>query len=169
MDINNDKQVALGNEFQQLLSGEYGFSYKMYDIITCKVVAVYKNLDYAVVSADGLKGESFVKLSEFVENYRKIDVKVGDEYQFFVVSIDKGEQAVLLSKSMVNIERSWHRLKNSMETGEAVDGVIFQKMKGGYGVDFDGGYTFRTWLNITIYVIRLYKTICTISAYIISK
>ena len=96
------------------------------DIVKGVVVAVTG--DEVVVDV-GYKAEGIIPLEEFEEA-----PKVGDEVEVFVRSL-AGESGISLSKREADKRRRWREILSAKETGEPVDGVIKERIKGGYRVD----------------------------------
>jgi small subunit ribosomal protein S1 len=44
----------------------------------------------------------------------------------------------VLSREKARREESWNRLEEKFNDGEKVEGIIFNKVKGGFTVDLDG-------------------------------
>src|SRR5580658_7615067 len=90
------------------------------------VVAIEK--DMAVIDV-GLKTEGRVALREFAGPGRDSELKVGDQVEVFL-----------------------DRIENAL--GEAVHGVIFNQVKGGFTVDLDGAVAFLPRSQVDIRPIR---------------
>jgi small subunit ribosomal protein S1 len=87
----------------------------------------------------GLKSEAVVDLNEFCDdNFKKIDPKIGDEFELYIESFDIKGKIITVSRSKVFREKVWLELKDSFENSKTVYGVIFKAINGGYAVDFKG-------------------------------
>jgi len=114
-----------------------------------KVVDVSQKLKRAVIDV-GLKAEGVVSLDEFIEDSKKIDVQVGDEYEVYVEDFDTKSKVISISRSKVQREKVWLKLKNAFEKGETVYGAIFKSINGGFAVDFDGILAFLPGSQVDI-------------------
>ena len=60
----------------------------------------------------------------------------------------------MLSRDKAKREESWTRLERQFEAGEKVQGVIFNKVKGGFTVDLDGAVAFLPGSQVDIRPVR---------------
>jgi len=100
------------------------------DIVTGVVAAV----DDQVVSVDiGSKYEGIIPVSEFAspDEFPAVD----DEIEVAVVKVDDEESVIRLSKRRADYERVWNRLTEAVETGEIVEAIVTDRVKGGLRVD----------------------------------
>ncbi len=100
------------------------------DIVKGTVVSITGN---EVLVDVGYKAEGVVPLVEFDS-----PPEVGDEIEVYVRSL-AGESGVVLSKKEADKRKKWEEIVRARETGDCVDGVVKEKIKGGYRVDL-GGY-----------------------------
>ncbi len=100
------------------------------DIVTGVVAAV----DDQVVSVDiGSKYEGIIPVSEFAspDEFPAVD----DEIEVAVVKVDDEESVIRLSKRRADYERVWNRLTEAVETGEIVEAIVTDRVKGGLRVN----------------------------------
>jgi ribosomal protein S1 len=67
----------------------------------------------------GLKSEAVVDLNEFCDdNFKKIDPKIGDEFELYIESFDIKGKIITVSRSKVFREKVWLELKDSFENSK---------------------------------------------------
>lgn len=105
------------------------------DVIKGKVVKVDDN--HALVDI-GYKYDGIIPIRELsalhIENASDA-VNVGDEVELKVVSIDDDKEKLILSKRAVDSEKAWDTLKEKFESGEVIEAVVADVVKGGLVVD----------------------------------
>jgi small subunit ribosomal protein S1 len=105
------------------------------EVITAEVVRIDQN--FVVVNA-GLKSESFILLEEFRNDAGEIDVKPGDFVPVAIEALEDGHGETRLSRDKAKRLAAWLDLEKALETGEAVQGVVSGKVKGGLTVMMNG-------------------------------
>jgi len=105
------------------------------DIVRGKVVHVGK--DHVLVDV-GHKSEGMIPLSEL--SHELIDdpnqiVKLGEEIDVYVLSVEGKEGGLLLSKKRADEERAWKRLQDAQENDEVIEAPVLAEVKGGLVVD----------------------------------
>jgi small subunit ribosomal protein S1 len=121
------------------------------NVVKGKVVAIEKDL--AVIDV-GLKMEGRVPLKEFGIAGKPAELKVGDEVEVYLERIENALGEAVLSRDKARREESWNRLEKQFEAGEKVQGVIFNKVKGGFTVDLDGAVAFLPGSQVDIRPVR---------------
>ncbi len=121
------------------------------NVVRGKVVSIDK--DFAIVDV-GLKMEGRVPLREFAVNGKNADLKPGDEVEVYLERIENALGEAVLSRDKAKREESWTRLERQFEAGEKVQGVIFNKVKGGFTVDLDGAVAFLPGSQVDIRPVR---------------
>ncbi|MBU1298620.1 MAG: 30S ribosomal protein S1 [Bacteroidetes bacterium] len=118
------------------------------EIIKGKIVQIGE----AEVSIDiGFKSEGIVPISEF----SNIDeLKIGDEVEVFVESIENKEGQLVLSRKRADFMRVWERVTKAHDTGEILQGRILRRIKGGLVVDMFGIEAFLPGSQIDVKPIR---------------
>ncbi len=115
------------------------------------IVAIEKDL--ALIDV-GLKMEGRVPVKEFQGPGRDGDVKVGDTVEVYLERVENALGEAVLSRDKARREESWVRLEEKFNANEKVTGVIFNKVKGGFTVDFDGAVAFLPGSQVDIRPIR---------------
>ncbi|MDI6778837.1 MAG: 30S ribosomal protein S1 [Bacteroidota bacterium] len=118
------------------------------EIIKGKIVQIGE----AEVSIDiGFKSEGIVPISEF----SNIDeLKIGDEVEVFVESIENKGGQLVLSRKRADFMRVWERVTKAHDTGEILQGRILRRIKGGLVVDMFGIEAFLPGSQIDVKPIR---------------
>ncbi|MDD4081429.1 MAG: bifunctional 4-hydroxy-3-methylbut-2-enyl diphosphate reductase/30S ribosomal protein S1 [Eubacteriales bacterium] len=100
-------------------------------VITGKVVQLTEN----EVSVNiGYKSDGLLSRSELVDK----DVQLGDEIEVEIVKVNDGEGNVILSQRNIVNRKVWEEIKGKYESGELVDGVGKEAVKGGLLADIQG-------------------------------
>ena len=103
-------------------------------ILTGRVIEI--GPDKVVVSA-GLKSEAVIDLNQFKNERGEIEVKVGDDVEVALDSVEDGSGETRLSREKAKRARTWERLETAFEQGEVVTGLINGRVKGGFTVEID--------------------------------
>lgn len=105
------------------------------DIIEGTVVHV--GADEVLVDV-GAKSEGVIPLKELacynVSSPQDV-VQVGDRIEVVVLKEEDSEGRLVLSKEKADAERAWVKLEKALESGEPVEGVVREVVKGGLVVD----------------------------------
>lgn len=130
MDRPNPEEAMSQDELEAALSAAMPVKVAKGDIIKGIVAAV----DDRSVSVDiGSKDEGIIPLSEF-SDADEIP-KAEDEIEVAVVKIDERNGVIRLSKRRADYERVWNRLVAAAESGEVVEALVTERVKGGLRVD----------------------------------
>ena len=139
-------------EFAALLDESLqGSSLQEGSVVKGTVVAIEKDL--AVVDV-GLKTEGRVPLKEFAPTGREPKIEVGNEVEVFLERVENALGEAVLSREKARREESWVRLEEKFNASERVEGVIFNKVKGGFTVDLDGAVAFLPGSQVDIRPVR---------------
>ncbi len=85
------------------------------------------------ISVDiGYKSEGSISRFEFPNAE---SLKVGDEVEVLIESIEDEQGMVLLSKAKADRQKGWDRIVNHYKEGDVIDGRAVRKVKGGLMVD----------------------------------
>jgi len=103
-------------------------------ILTGRVIEI--GPDKVVVSA-GLKSEAIIDIQQFKNERGEIEVKVGDDVEVALDSVEDGSGETRLSREKAKRARTWERLETAFEKGEVVTGLINGRVKGGFTVEID--------------------------------
>ena len=140
------------DEFAALLEESLtGSALQEGSVIKGTIVAIEK--DVAVIDV-GLKTEGRIPLKEFGLPGRPADLSVGDEVDVYLERVENALGEAVLSREKARREESWTRLEEKHKAGERVEGVIFNRVKGGFTVDLDGAVAFLPGSQVDIRPIR---------------
>ena len=120
-------------------------------VVKGKITSIEKDL--AVIDV-GLKMEGRVPLKEFGIGGKPADLKVGDEVEVYLERMENALGEAVLSRDKARREESWTRLEKQFEAAEKVEGIIFNKVKGGFTVDLDGAVAFLPGSQVDIRPVR---------------
>src|SRR6476660_2927603 len=120
-------------------------------VVKGTVVGIEK--DVAVIDV-GLKTEGRVPLKEFGGTGRNSNLAIGDEVDVYLERVENSAGEAVLSREKARREESWTRLEEKYKAGERVEGVIFNRVKGGFTVDLDGAVAFLPGSQVDIRPIR---------------
>jgi small subunit ribosomal protein S1 len=120
-------------------------------VVKGTVTAIEKDL--AVIDV-GLKMEGRVPLREFAAPGRASEIKVGDIVEVYIERTENALGEAVLSRDKARREESWVRLEQRFNNKEQVEGVIFNKVKGGFTVDLDGAVAFLPGSQVDVRPVR---------------
>jgi small subunit ribosomal protein S1 len=120
-------------------------------VVKGTVTAIEKDL--AVIDV-GLKMEGRVQLKEFASPGRSSELKVGDTVEVYIERTENALGEAVLSRDKARREESWVRLEQKFNNKEQVEGVIFNKVKGGFTVDLDGAVAFLPGSQVDVRPVR---------------
>ncbi len=120
-------------------------------VVSGLVTAIEK--DMAVIDV-GLKTEGRVPLKEFAMPGQDADINVGDRVEVFVERVENAQGEAVVSREKARREEAWERLEKLFEKEERVEGVIFNRVKGGFTVDLDGAVAFLPGSQVDIRPVR---------------
>jgi small subunit ribosomal protein S1 len=118
------------------------------EMIKGKVVRIQG--DNVIVDV-GFKSEGTIPKNEF---YEGDDLKVGQEIEVVLESVEDQEGNLVLSKQRADFLRIWGKVIRAHETGEIIQGKIVKRIKGGMVVDLLGMEAFLPGSQIDIRPIR---------------
>jgi len=152
----NEPQASISHpshdEFAALLEESLtGTALQEGSVIRGTIVGIEK--DVAVIDV-GLKTEGRVPLKEFSISGRPAGLSVGDEVDVYLERVENSAGEAVLSREKARREESWTRLEEKYKAGERVEGVIFNRVKGGFTVDLDGAVAFLPGSQVDIRPIR---------------
>ncbi len=121
------------------------------NVVTGIVTAIEK--DVAVIDV-GLKTEGRVPLKEFGQSGLPGALKVGDKVEVFVERIENANGEAVISRDKARREEAWDRLEHQFTDEARVEGVIFNRVKGGFTVDLGGAVAFLPGSQVDIRPVR---------------
>jgi len=118
------------------------------ELVKAKIVQIQGD---NVILDVGFKSEGSISKNEF-EN--KEEIKVGDEVEVVLESVEDKDGNLVLSKQRADFLRIWEKVMHSYETKEVLQGTILKRIKGGMVVDLMGMEAFLPGSQIDIRPIR---------------
>ncbi len=103
-------------------------------ILTGHVVGI--SPDVVIINA-GLKSEAVIPIDQFYNERGELEVKVGDDVEVALDSVEDGFGETKLSREKAKRARTWTRLEQAFEKGEVVTGAINGRVKGGFTVELE--------------------------------
>ncbi|MHA1165730.1 MAG: 30S ribosomal protein S1, partial [Alphaproteobacteria bacterium] len=120
-------------------------------VVKGKVIAIEKDL--AVIDV-GLKTEGRVPLKEFSVPGQENTISVGDDVEVYLERVENALGEAVLSRDKARREESWVTLEEKFKKNERCEGVIFNRVKGGFTVDLDGAVAFLPGSQVDIRPVR---------------
>lgn len=134
-------------QLQKMYEGTMG-SISAQEIVKGRVVHITD--DHVVVDI-GFKSEGTIAVAEFA-NVK--DLKVGDEVEVFLESVENRDGQLVLSRKRADFMRIWERVVRASTTGEVVRGRCVRRTKGGLVVDLFGLDAFLPGSQIDVRPVR---------------
>jgi small subunit ribosomal protein S1 len=101
-------------------------------VVTGRIISVDK--DHVLVDI-GYKSEGQIRTQEFMDEDGNLNAKVGDPVDVMVEWWDDEEERVVLSKEKAAKVKVWEDIKKAYDEERTVEGVIINRVKGGFSVD----------------------------------
>jgi small subunit ribosomal protein S1 len=136
---------ALLNESFEIDTPEEG------SVVKGKVIAI--EAGQAIIDV-GYKMEGRVDLKEFANPGESPDLKVGDEVEVYLRTVENAKGEAVISREMARREEAWDRLEKAYEKEERVEGAIFGRVKGGFTVDLGGAVAFLPGSQVDVRPVR---------------
>lgn len=134
-------------ELEQMYSKTLG-SINVGEIVKGRIV----HIGETEVAIDiGFKSDGTVPVTEF-PNIK--DLKVGDEVEVYLESVEDKDGRLLLSRKRADFMRIWERVMKAYETGEILKGKCIRRTKGGIVVDLMGLDAFLPGSQIDVRPVR---------------
>jgi len=102
------------------------------EVVTGRIISVDK--DYVLVDI-GYKSEGQIRIHEFQDEDGNLIANDGDLVDVMVEWWDDEEERVILSKEKAAKVKVWEEIKKSYDEDQTVEGVIVNRVKGGFSVD----------------------------------
>ncbi|MFO8112535.1 MAG: 30S ribosomal protein S1 [Desulfosalsimonadaceae bacterium] len=102
------------------------------EVVNGRIISVDK--DYVLVDV-GYKSEGQIPIHEFRNDQGEVDVGVDDVVEVMIEWWDEEEERVVLSKEKAAKVKVWDSIKEIYEADGIVQGVISNRVKGGFSVD----------------------------------
>ena len=123
-----------GSSMENLMD-MYEESFKRFqegEVVTGRIISVDK--EYVLVDV-GYKSEGQISIREFTDETGTVNAAVDDHVDVMVEWWDDEEEVVVLSKEKAASVKVWEEIKKSYDSDGTVDGVITNRVKGGFSVD----------------------------------
>jgi len=130
----SDESLDAGQSMEDMMD-IYEESFKRFaegEVVIGKIISVDK--DHVLVDI-GYKSEGQINLREFRDENGEINAQVDDPVEVMVEWWDDENEVVMLSKEKAAKVKVWEAIKKSHEADETVEGVIMNRVKGGFSVD----------------------------------
>ncbi len=105
------------------------------DVVSGHVVRVDKD---EILVDIGYKSEGVIPIAE-LSIRRSVnpddEVKIGDEIDALVLQKEDADGRLILSKKRARFEKAWKRIEAAAESGEPVEGLVIEVVKGGLIID----------------------------------
>jgi small subunit ribosomal protein S1 len=127
--------ASSGGDDMASLMEMYEESFKRFaegEVVTGRIISVDK--DHVLVDI-GYKSEGQIRINEFRDEKGIIKAEVGDIVEVMVEWWDDENEVVVLSKEKAAKVKVWDEIKKCFENDESVEGVIVNRVKGGFSVD----------------------------------
>ena len=122
-------------ESMESLMDMYEESFKRFgegEVVTGRIISVDK--DFVLVDI-GYKSEGQIRIGEFKDEEGNINANVGDAIEVMVEWWDDEDEVVVLSKEKATKVKVWEEIKKAYDAEGTIDGVITNRVKGGFSVD----------------------------------
>ena len=131
-ELNRFVEEMLKREKMDDLEAEYEQTLKAFEPGTIVKGRVVEVTDYDVMVSIGYKAEGIVPIEQFGDPPQ---VKVGDEVEVFIESIEDDYGMVAINKRRADRIRAWERILTTHQEGDIVRCKVLRKIKGGLLVD----------------------------------
>jgi len=134
-DEESDDSVQDSDDSMESVMDLYEESFKRFaegEVVTGRIISIDK--DHVLVDI-GYKSEGQIRLSEFKDEEGNISAEMGDSVEVMVEWWDDEEERVVLSKEKAANIKTWDAIKSSYDEDGTVEGVISNRVKGGFSVD----------------------------------
>lgn len=102
------------------------------EVVTGTIISVDR--DHVLVDV-GYKSEGQIPIHEFKDENGNVDVKLNDKVEVMIEVWDEDEERVILSKEKAAKVKVWEAIKKIHEADGTIEGVITNRVKGGFSVD----------------------------------
>ena len=141
----------MDESFSQLFQRDQSTEYKLGNIISGKVVKIRKD---SVVVSVGLKSDGEIPIEQFRKKDGKLEAEEGDLVEVTLEAIEDGYGETKLSREKAKRTKTWNYLQQAADDDLVVQGMIVNKIKGGFVVDFDGVSAFLPGSLVDIRPVR---------------
>lgn len=110
-----------------------GLNFKTGDLRQAEIVEITP--DFVVLFASGSKSEAYVPVNEFKNAAGELEVKVGDTVDVVLEAFENGSGRTIFSREEAKRLETWKRIEDAFHNGEAVDGAVVERVRGGFTVE----------------------------------
>lgn len=131
----SDDDVSEPDESMESMMDLYEESFKRFtegEVVTGRIISIDK--EFVLVDI-GYKSEGQIRISEFKNEEGNITVNVDDSVEVMVEWWDEEEERVVLSKEKAENIKVWEEIKKLYDEEGTVEGVILNRVRGGFSVD----------------------------------
>lgn len=108
-------------------------------------------IDEDSVTVDvGYKSEGMINKDEFLDAQGNCNAKIGDKVDVLLERKENREGLLVLSKKKVDKRIGWNKAKVALANDSSLDGLVYERCKGGYMVDLGGVTAFLPGSQIDI-------------------
>lgn len=118
------------------------------EIVAGKILAI---TDRGIAVDIGFKSEGIIPMSEFDS---LDDLKVGDEIEVYLDSVEDKDGQLVLSKKKADFTRIWEKIMEVQKQDQIIEGKCLRRIKGGIVVDLMGIDAFLPGSQIDVKPIR---------------
>ncbi len=104
-------------------------------IIKGKIIKIKK--EYVIIDA-GLKSEAYIPIEQFKNNKGLLDIKLYDKVDVSIDNIESGYGETILSREKAKKHEIWLLIEKIYLKNKNINGIITNKVKGGFTVDLNG-------------------------------
>jgi len=131
----SDSESPDVGESMESVMDMYEESFKRFaegEVVTGRIISVDR--EHVLVDI-GYKSEGQIRIQEFRNENGEIVANIGDRIEVMVEWWDDEEERVVLSKEKAANVKVWEAIKTSYDEEGTVEGVITNRVKGGFSVD----------------------------------
>jgi len=97
------------------------------------------DVSHELVTVDiGFKSEGRIPVAEFTSPNGDINVKVGDEVELYVVTLDSRSGDIILSKAQADMLSAWERIEAAHKNKTPISGIVVAAVRAGLMVELGG-------------------------------
>ncbi len=129
------KKSQESGESMESVMDMYEESFKRFaegEVVTGRIISVDR--EHVLVDI-GYKSEGQIRIQEFRDEKGNVNASIGDKIEVMVEWWDDEEERVVLSKEKAANVKVWEAIKTSYDEEGTVQGVITNRVKGGFSVD----------------------------------
>lgn len=121
-------------ETMEALMAEYDSLNRFEEGEVVKGTIISIDRDHVLVDV-GYKSEGLIPIHEFKDENGEINIHEGDEVEVMIEWWDEDEERIILSKEKAAKVKVWDAIKEISEADGTIEGVIINRVKGGFSVD----------------------------------